>query len=91
MGPVKYSSRYIHKISPRTTDIGPDVELSPGETGDRKALAAKLRGVAILCMGQRIQHHRVELDGKVICFPQASIWHSIILTPAPLAAQQEAE
>jgi hypothetical protein len=87
---LSYSSRYVHKISPRDTDTGPDVTLTRHATEptigtlhtlNRKTLGAELRGARVLCKGESLYAARLEPDGRIVAFPRASIWHSIILTP----------
>jgi hypothetical protein len=75
---MKYSSRYVHKISPKPTDVGPEVSLTEKDTRDRKALGKALREQRVLSRGERIQQYRVE-PGGVVIFPEASIWHAIVL------------
>jgi hypothetical protein len=74
----RYLTRYVHKISPQETDTGDPVELSPKDLVDKKSLAAALRRAKILLAGQGLTGYRIEND-RVIAFPKASIWHSIIL------------
>ena len=45
---------------------------------DRKALSAILRDHGLISRGDRLGTVRLEGD-KLVCFPQASIWHSIII------------
>jgi hypothetical protein len=84
-GPREYSVRYVHKIAPRDTDVGPAVRLGPAQLADPTKLAATLRKSRILFAGGRIRDFRVEPSGRVIVFPSVpgmtTYWHSIILTP----------
>lgn len=75
---MRYQTRYVHKISPQDTDVGPSIEVAPTDLMDRRALGAALRRAKILTSGDKIRDFRVEND-RVVVFPQASIWHSIIL------------
>jgi hypothetical protein len=77
----RYSVRYVHNISPRDTDISPNVELDAESLETRGALGAALRRHAVLSTGEHIRAYRVEPSGRIVAFPRASIWHSIILTP----------
>lgn len=74
-----YQTRYIHKISPRDTDVGPEITLNEGDFADSCRLARALREHKILESGRRLGSFRVE-GNKVVCFPAGGIWHSIILT-----------
>lgn len=74
----RYQVRYVHKISPSEKDIAGPIELSMDDLATKKALAAALRRERILPSGDTIKSFRFEND-KVVVFPQASIWHSIIL------------
>jgi hypothetical protein len=76
---MRYLTRYVHKISPKETDTGEAVDLSPTDLTDRKKLAAALRRVGLLSAGEQIRDFRIEKEGRVVVFPKASIWHSIIL------------
>lgn len=78
---MKYRSRYVHKIAPRATDYGPDVEVDPSVGSDRKALGAAMRQHKLLDKGERLLQCRVEPDGRIVAFPAASIWWSIVLEP----------
>jgi len=85
-----YSVRYVHKISPKDTDTGPDIRLEASALIDRKALGAAMRNGKLLMSGEAIRHFRVEHDGKVVVFPPSgSIWWSIILTPNPLPSYDD--
>lgn len=81
-----YSVRYVHKIAPRDTDMGPNVELSDGSFSDSKRLAAALRREGVLFKGGRLREYRVAAD-EVCCFPVVpglgSYWHAIVLRPIP--------
>ncbi len=74
----RYETRYVHKIAPKDTDVGDPVDLSPTDLASKSALAAALRRARILTSGDKVRDFRVEKD-RVVVFPQASIWHSIIL------------
>ena len=74
-----YHVRFVHKISPRETDVMPSVVLPDGAFSDRNTLAGALRMANVLPKGCRVRGFRVEGE-KVIAFPIGSIWHSIILT-----------
>ncbi len=78
---MNYSTRYYHKISPKDTDVGPDILLGDNHLKDRKVLGAALRERRIMIKGERINHFRVEKSGKVVIFPCASIWNAIVLEP----------
>ncbi len=71
--------RFIHKISPRESDVERPFSFPEGAFSDRKTLGAAFREMGLLCPSERIREFRVEGD-KVIAFPVGSIWHSIILT-----------
>jgi hypothetical protein len=75
---MHYETRYVHKISPKDTDVGNPVDLSPKDLESKSALAAALRKSRILPAGGKINSFRIEQD-RILVFPQASIWHSIIL------------
>lgn len=49
-------------------------------TTDPRVVGKILREHKLLLTGQRLSTMRHE-DGKLVCFPQASIWHSMILWP----------
>jgi len=76
---MRFSSRYVHKISPSERDVGPTVELSIADLENRRTLGAALRRVHIMSHGDSIRSYRVEAR-RVIVFPNKSIWHSIILS-----------
>lgn len=78
---MRYSVRYVHKISPRDTDTAKSIVLSDDDIGSKNALGAALRREKIIHKGERLRLSRVEKDGKVIAWPAASIWWSIIMTP----------
>lgn len=77
--------RYVHKISPRDTDVKGPVKIPNGAFSDSKNLAAALRKAGVLDTGARIRSFRSEGD-KVVVFPSmpglTTYWHSIILTHA---------
>jgi len=78
-----YSVRYVHKISPSPNDIGPEITLETETTATRTTLGKAFREARILDAGQALHSVRTEADGKVVGFPKASIWQSIVLTPVP--------
>lgn len=78
-----YTSRYVHKISPKDTDVGPRVGLLLSDLDDRKKLGKALReaGVSI----DRVSSFRREGQGKVVVFPEKrSIWHAVVLQHEPV-------
>jgi len=75
---MRYETRYVHKISPSEKDIGNPVDLSPTDLTSKTSLAATLRRARVLPAGGAIQSFRVENE-RIVVFPQASVWHSIIL------------
>jgi len=75
---MRYETRYVHKISPSEKDVGPTVDLAPTDLESKTKLAAALRRARVLSHGDAIKSFRFE-DDRIIVFPQASIWHSIIL------------
>jgi hypothetical protein len=83
---ARYSVRYIHAISPRPTDVGPDVELTKEDLTDARSLAKALREAHVLCAGSRLREYREEGHVavgtlRIVAFPDRSAgWHSIILT-----------
>jgi hypothetical protein len=50
---------------------------------DCRAVGAILRAARLLGKGESVYEARIEPDGRIVAFPRASIWHSIILTPKP--------
>ena len=80
-----YSVRYVHKISPSNSDVGPDVVLLWSDFIDRKKLGKALREGKVIGPGSaltnfRAEGGRIEDGARVIAFPRSSVWHSIILT-----------
>lgn len=75
---MHYETRYVHKIAPKDTDVGNPIDLAPKDLESKSALAAALRRARILPTGGKINSFRMEQD-RIVVFPQASIWHSIIL------------
>ena len=77
-----YSVRYVHKVSPRDTDVGPAVEIPAGAFADRNKLGKALRALGVMMKGCRVSGFRVERD-KVVVFPVcpglSTYWHAIIL------------
>jgi hypothetical protein len=78
---MKYDVRFVHKISPRASDVSGPIEVSGAAFSDRKVLAASLRKAKVLGAGERLRTFRVEGD-RIIAFPDRGIWHSIVLTPS---------
>lgn len=75
---MRYETRYVHKIAPKDTDVGNPIDLEPKDLESKSALAAALRRARILSTGDKINSYRIEQD-RIVVFPQASIWNSIIL------------
>lgn len=75
---MRYETRYVHKISPSDKDVGKPVDVEPADLTSRTKLAAALRNAGVLSRGDTIKSFRFE-DDRIIVFPQASIWHSIVL------------
>jgi hypothetical protein len=77
---MKWSVRFVHKISPRDTDTMDPITVPNGAFSDRKTVGKALRAAKVLNAGDRVSHFRVEGD-RVVVFPVGScmIWHSIIL------------
>ena len=73
-----YQVRYVHKISPSDKDVAGPIELTLKDLASRTALGAALRRARILAHGDSLKDFRIEKD-RVVVFPKASIWHSIIL------------
>ena len=73
---MRYETRYVHKISPSEKDVGPTVDLSPTDLESKPKLAAALRRARVL--EGAIEDFRIEKN-RIVVFPKASIWHSIIL------------
>lgn len=77
--------RYVHKISPRDSDVKGPVTIPAGAFADRKKLGAALRKAGVLDPGAQVRNFRTEGD-KVVVFPSmpgmTTYWHSIILTHA---------
>jgi hypothetical protein len=78
---MRYDVRFVHKISPRDSDVSGPIEVGGGAFSDRKTLAATLRKAKVLGAGERLRTFRVEGD-RVVAFPDRGIWHSIVLTPS---------
>jgi hypothetical protein len=78
---MRYKTRYVHKISPSEKDTGPTIDIDPTVLESKTKLGAALRDAGVLPSGGRIGHYRIESD-QVVVFPQASIWHSILLQRA---------
>jgi hypothetical protein len=79
--PMLFSVRYIHKISPQPGDVAEPIEVSLDQDINCRSLGKILRDSKILLSGERLNSCRLEDDGRIVAFPQKSIWHSIILTP----------
>lgn len=81
-----FTVRYVHKISPRADDIFPigktprPIELSSKDLENKNTLAAALRRMGVLSSGVRLRGIRHD-SGKIIAFPSASVWWSLILSP----------
>ena len=80
-----YSIRYVHKISPRDTDVGPTVRISSADLASKSGLARTLREQKAIGAGARVRDFRVEDGGaRIVVFPtmpgMTTYWHSIILT-----------
>lgn len=75
---MRYNTRYVHKISPKDSDVGVALDLAPSDISDRRALGAALRRAKLLSAGDSIRDFRIEKD-RIVVFPAKSIWHSIIL------------
>lgn len=82
---MEYAVRFIHKISPRDTDIGPQVTITDADLANAKTLAKSLRRQNALLGGARVREWRKEKDGRIVVFPtlpgMTTYWHSVILTP----------
>lgn len=76
---TKWSVRYVHKISPKPGDTGPDVFLEWESAEGLKHLGARLRSARVLFSGYRLKEARKERPDRIVAFPAGSIWHSIIL------------
>lgn len=75
--------KFIHKISPRDTDVFSGIEIPDNAWADKKTLAKAMRNKGLLVTGQRLRSFRVE-GNRVITFPQrSSCWHCIILEVQP--------
>ena len=74
----RYLTRYVHKISPKDTDVGDAVDLSPTDLASKSALTKALRRSGALTSDGKIDDFRIEKD-RVVVFPKGSIWHSIVL------------
>jgi hypothetical protein len=75
---MQYETRYVHKIAPNDKDVGPTVDIDPAALTSKTKLAAALRNQKVLSRGDSIDTFRIEND-RIVVFPKASIWHSIIL------------
>jgi hypothetical protein len=81
----QYMARYVHKISPRDTDVEGPFTIPGNAFSDRKTLGAALRKAKVISSGASVRSFRVEGE-KIVVFPTmpglTTYWHSIILTPA---------
>ena len=75
----EYMARYVHKISPRDSDVEGPFSIPGSAFSNRNTLAKAMRVAGILSSGERLRSFRVEAD-RIVTFPQNSIWHSIVLT-----------
>lgn len=73
---MRYETHYVHKIAPKDTDSGNPVDLEPADLTSKTKLASALRRARVL--DGPIDDFRIEKD-RIVVFPKASIWHSIIL------------
>jgi len=82
---MEYTTRFVHKVSTSSKDVGPDATLDARDLTDRKTIGAALRKARILIKGGSVRQWRIERDGKIVVFPVcpglSTYWHSIILTP----------
>lgn len=73
--------RYVHKISPRDTDVREaSLNILDLDTHNLTALGAALRKAHVLESGTRVRSARHE-NGKIVVFTDRGIWHSIVITP----------
>ena len=92
-----YTVRLHHKIAQRPDlDTRPDLTLpNLPYTYTAKTLGRVLRRAGLLQPGQRLRTMRTEAAGRIVAFPQSSIWHSIVLTAktndSPLETLEEKE
>lgn len=81
---ARFSVHYVHPISPRLSDVGPDVDIPDNAFSNRKTLAAALRLQGALCPGARVTSFCV-VGPNVVVFPSVpgltSYWHSVTLAP----------
>ncbi len=63
--------------------VAVDVDLDGDALGDEGVAVERLVEAGLLCRGEKLRELRREADGKVVVFPDRSVWHSIILTPVP--------
>lgn len=77
-----YHVRYVHKISPRDSDVG-RVALPDSAFSNKNTLASAMRKAGILIKGGYLRSFRTE-GNRVVTFPVCpgltTYWHSIILT-----------
>lgn len=81
---MKCNVRFVHKISPRDTDVMPAPVVIPDSAfSDRKTLGKALREAKVMLSGCSVTGFRVE-GNKIVVFPccpgLTTYWHSIILT-----------
>lgn len=75
-----YEVRYVHKISPKASDVMGPVKIPGGAFSNKNTLAKALRTAKVLPSGGRITSFRAEGE-KIVVFPAKSVWHAIILIP----------
>lgn len=82
---MRFKTRYVHKIAPRETDKGPNVDLTESDLASNVHLAAKLRRAKVLDPGARVRSFRKNAQAEIVVFPTmpglTTYWHSVILTP----------
>ncbi len=65
---MRYSTRYIHKISPSVNDVGPEVEIPEGIIGQldaNKKLGKLLREGGVMAGGAWVREHRIIRDLRI--------------------------
>ena len=78
---TNFTVRYVHRIAPKASDVGSDIDIQDSALSDSRSLAGALRKAGVLEGGARLRSFRVEGD-KVLCFPDRGIWHCIALERA---------
>lgn len=58
-----------------------EIALTPDALGDEREFLRCLAAGHVLSAASKLRELRREADGKIVVFPDKSIWHSIILTP----------